>query len=380
VPVMPAELSQRLKEQGELRPAARVTSVARGTEMPPDDRFDDCPPSMANAKAPPFKVWTPEEIWEPLPPVEYAIGGLVPRTSLVLTVAYGSSLKTWMMTDLVVAKALGEAWLGKFPCEPGAVLFFDWESGDHELRRRLQRVSAARGHVGPVAGVSMVTMPDLFFNSGAFEEQVTELARPRAVVVFDSLAAGTVDVDENDARFAQGLQTLKRIATKTGCTFIVLHHSRKQPPQGKDADARESPRGTGAIFAACDVVLHLTRAEEGAMLVTQTKARAGKAIEPFTVRVEDVGPDATRVFAGDAPVPGDDDAFAPGDALQRAKATILRVLGRDHDVTSMSELARRVSGRKQTVKDALEELTARSIVTHHGGCFRLASEVSSERP
>jgi hypothetical protein len=154
----------------------------------------------------------------------------------------------------------------------------------------------------------------------------------------------------------------------------VLHHSRKQSPNGKDTDARESPRGTGAIFAAVDVVLQLTKADDGAMLVTQTKARAGKAVDPFIVRIEDVGAAGTRVHAGE-PAAADQDGFGAVATLQSAKGDILRLLAQAKDVKSRNDLYRRVSGRKKTKQDALDELTEHGLVVVHEGFLRLASEV-----
>jgi hypothetical protein len=334
------------------------------------------PPAVAapDAKAERFKVWSPEEIWAPLPPAIYTVGGLLRRANLALLVAYGSSFKTWEMIDLAIAQATGTTFLGRFECPtPGPTLIVDWESGDEELRRRLQAVSKARGFVGAVPGVEFVTMPDLFFTSADFEREITRLSQGRTLIAFDSLAAGSVDVDENDARFAKGLQILKRVATLTGCSMLVLHHARKS--NGEANDERELVRGSGAIFAAADAVLVLVKQDDDAFLCKHIKSRGGKKVEPFVVRVEDVADGGVRVYASEAEEVGDARSYERGSSIERAKARVLSLIGTSRDVRSVNEIHRRLGGRKKTVGDAVAELEERGTLSRRDGTFCLSSEV-----
>ena len=314
-----------------------------------------------------FRIFSAEEIWADLPTPEYAIGGVLMKGNLGLLCAYGSSLKTWAEVDLLIAKACGGEWLGRFKCEKGRVLLVDWESGEYEARRRFQAVSRGRGIDGPVDGVELLTMPDLFMTSADFEAEVTTLALGRALICFDSLSAGSVDVDENDPRFAKGLQILKRVASATGCAFLVVHHSRKT--QEGRTDDREQVRGSGAIFAACDVVLQLFRAEDG-FTVRQTKARSGKAVESFLLRVKDTPNGGVAVSSYN-----EDEALESvvGGTIDASKRRILLLLGTSRDLRSTAEIARRVGGRKKTVLEAIAELEERNLIVRDGGVFRLAS-------
>lgn len=323
-----------------------------------------------------FRIWTPAEIFAPLPAPEYAIGGLLLRSNLALVCAYGSSLKTWAIVDLLLAQASGEEWLGMFGCKPMAVLAVDWESGEYELRRRVQAVARARGMTMPVEGVHFVTMPALFFTDKDFETVIRELAASYKFIVFDSLSAGSVDVDENDPRFAQGLQILKRVGGDTGATFVVIHHSRKSKGDG-DGDDREKVRGSGAIFAACDVVLQLFRRDDGSFLVRQTKARGGKAVDPFVLRVEDVDKDSTRVYATPAEEESPREAANAITALAVAKRRVLTVLASERDLGSKNAIYRRTKGTKTAVNDAIDELAENGVIVIHEGAYRLASEVSA---
>jgi hypothetical protein len=323
-------------------------------------------------------VTTAAQIWAPIPDVPFLVDGLLREGNLALLVAYGASLKTWQAIALQLSIATASRFLDRFDvCGSGSTLFVDWESGDHELRRRYQGCASAMGLSGPVEGVELLTMPSFHFTSPDFEARAMKLAEGRKLVIFDSLAAGSFGVDENTAQFAAPLQVLKKVAEKTGAICLVLHHAKKRGNgEGGPVDEREMVRGSGAIFAAADVVLALAR-EEGsdadAFVCKQVKARNGKRIEPFVLRVEDVAGGGVKVFATDFATP---DADAHGDALERAKRAVLRLLSRERDLRSKSELARRVQGRKGTVLAAIAELEERSLIAVHAGAYRLTSEVS----
>jgi hypothetical protein len=251
----------------------------------------------APASATGFRLWAPADIWAPLPPPDYLVDGLFVRGSLALLVAYGSSLKTWLAASAALAVATGADWLG-MACKQGEACFIDFESGSYELRRRVQKIARGHEYALPIEGFTFASMPGMSLADDGFFVDLAPLARRFAFVVIDSLSAGSGGIDENDARFARPLNRLKALTEETGCVIVVIHHSKKGGGSEK-VDAREMVRGTSAIFNAADVVLGLTRSEDGVFAVRQSKARGGKAVEAFSVRVEDVGDDACRVLAGE---------------------------------------------------------------------------------
>lgn len=346
-----------------------------GGEMPDDDRFAGMPDDEAPASARRFKVWTPAEIWAELPAADYAIGGLLLKGNVALVCAYGSSFKSWLEIDLLIAKASGGKWLDMFDCEAGPVLLIDWESDDWEDRRRFQAVSRARGIVGKVDGVHMISLPQFFFNSPDFEATITELASQYKLICFDTLSAGSPGVEENDTSIAAGLNILKRLGPKTGCTFVVLHHSRKGIAGG-GGDDRESVRGSGAIFNAVDVVLQLFKREDTGFLVKQTKARGGRAVDAFVVTVENVASGGVLVKAVPLAAAEEQEQASVGSTIGHAKMRVLRILAAEKDLKSKNAIIRRAQGRRPTVINAIDELLENGLIVHHAGHFRLASEVA----
>jgi 5S rRNA maturation endonuclease (ribonuclease M5) len=324
------------------------------------------------ATEPSFRVWTPAEIWKELEPPDYLMDGLLVRGSLALIVAYGSSLKTWVLEDGALSVATGGQWMARFDTKKTPALIIDFESGDYELRRRAHRLARGRELQIPIDGFAFITMPSLNLASDAFFDALRPLAKKYGFIGIDSLAAGSGGIDENDTRFATSLNRLKGIAAESGCVIVVLHHSRKG--SGEDADPREMVRGTSAIFNAVDVVLQMSRKDDG-FVVRQTKARGGKTVDPFVVRVDDTAPDASVVRASNAPDADGENIENASKAIERAKREVLMLLAREHGLTSKTQLYSRIHGTKGTKISALAELIELGTVTEHEGAFRLASEV-----
>lgn len=251
---------------------------------------DPMPPPPANGAPkgtrPGFAVVDAAAIFAPLEEPSYVIARVAPRSSIVLLAAYGSSSKTWQGIDACVSVAAGLPWLGRFPTERGPTAFVDFESGSYEVRRRIQAVARGRGF-DKVEGVAFVTMPGLYLGDEKFFIAMEQLATGRKLVVLDSLRAASL-LDENDSRIRVGLDRLRVIGERTGCAFMVLVHSKKTTGAPGHVDEREQLRGSSAIFDAADVVLlSAYRKADERFDVAQVKARIGRKVDPFSVRLSD---------------------------------------------------------------------------------------------
>jgi len=276
--------------------------------------------SPATAKPDGFNLWAPAAIWAPLPAADWLVDGLFIRASLGLIVAYGASLKTWLAIHMTLAGATGSDWLN-LACKQVETCYIDFENGSYELRRRAHLIAKGHGYATPIPGFTFATMPGLSLADDGFFTALEPLTQRFGLIVIDSLAAGSGGTDENDARFAAPLNRLKTLAERSGCVIVVLHHAKKVG-NTKAFDPREVVRGSSAIFNAADVVLQLVLRDDGSFAVRHTKPRGGKAILPFTVRLEEVGEDGLRLSVGAL---SDDDAGADGDGVTEEEA--LDVLG-----------------------------------------------------
>jgi len=306
-------------------------------------------------------------------PTVYLVDGFIPSSSVAMISAFGSSLKTWAMIDLVLAVATGGRWLDRFPCAKGKALIVDWESGDHELRRRLIRCAIGRGLEGPVEGVAFSSFPDVYFNADEFPRAVHDLAHGRTLIAFDSLSAGSPGADENSARFADGLKALRKVAVETGCSFLVLHHTRKSTGfTGARTDKRELVRGSGAIFAACDVMIDLAPAKgTDSMVATPTKARGGGHVDPFLLSVEGVHDRGKPELLREPIHVKAHDVVGATPPRQDLKGRILAVLSADKGMSS-NDVRAAARCKKEHALAALHELEGAGKVVHAAGQYRLA--------
>jgi RecA-family ATPase len=188
----------------------------------------------------------------PQPPVEWIIEQLISSISVSMFYGEPGSKKTFALLSLAVCVALGKEWLG-FKTNPRKVLIIDEESGEFWLTRRLS--AAIRGELGdeniPVEFVSMAAFK-VDNKKDAAELQELIIERQAKLVIIDALA-DVMDGDENSKQDCQPVFTaLKRIAIKTGCAIIIIHHSNKSGGY----------RGSSAIKGALDLQVKI-ESEDG---------------------------------------------------------------------------------------------------------------------
>jgi hypothetical protein len=248
-----------------------------------------------------FPLLDAAAIFAPLPEPDYLVNGLIRRGSVVLLGGYGSSGKTWIAIDLLLAVGVGGQWLARFDTKLGQATFLDYESGTYELRRRLDRCARGRGLTEPEkAAISISCMPNVYMGQPDFEHRIGALAAERDLIVIDSLLAASPGVQENESTMRVGLDILRRVAELTSCTFVVLAHAKKTSGSATKLDPREILRGSSAIFDAADGAFVATWATEK-VRVEHVKSRHGRATAPFDVTVTDT-PLGTGILvvAGDA--------------------------------------------------------------------------------
>lgn len=216
-----------------------------------------------------------------LPPIKYMIDGLIGRGDVVMLVAHGNSLKTWLAFSIALAVASGRPWLARFAVEKGRVGILDFESDDYEERRRFKLLGASDAAVAD----RLLREPYPSAKLADVEAWIALAEARLDLLVIDSFNAASSTEDENDARAAAMLHHAGRFANATGCTVIVIHHARK----GAGGDPREIVRGSTALFAACDRVFWFPEIEKkggGIVLSTMRSVKDGAGRAPGDVRVE----------------------------------------------------------------------------------------------
>lgn len=321
-----------------------------------------------------FTLLGPDAIFAKLEEPDYLVDGIIRRGSLTEIVAYGSSGKTWVTVDMALSVAAGMPWLEKFPTKQGLASYLDYENGSYEMRRRIQARAGALSLTTPINGIDVACMPEAYMSDPTFPARLVALAKQRDLIIVDTLKAADPGTDENDSRIRLGLDTMRRVGETTGCAFVTLVHSKKTSGSPTTIDAREAGRGSSAIFDAADAVFHIQYREGEPLRVTQTKARLGRTVAPFIVRIEDTAT-GTRVWAEDVPASQTDDALAKFDAI----CTLVLDAVRRNPASSKRLLAEKVGKRFGTVSAALENLQRNGAVTNNDDrWFATKHEVSDD--
>jgi hypothetical protein len=256
------ELDERVRHKAH---SAKTASTRPRAEPPPADLAelfgltapDPPPPPEEIRRARPASgiVWG---AWhEPVEPPTYLVHGHIPIGTVGMFVALGSSLKTWTALDIGLSVARGSPWLGRFGTRSGKVLIVDYESGLYEMRRRVHVLKGA--DAGDALGVW--AYPQERIDDVDFWKRIAGscdwVESNGGLVVVDSLAAGAVGVDENDARVATPMKYAARFTEATGAAVLFIHHARKD-----DGDDRKMARGSTAIYADCDWAYKFENIEE----------------------------------------------------------------------------------------------------------------------
>jgi len=200
-----------------------------------------------------------------------------------MLVAHWNSLKTWLAFSMASAVASGRPWLGKFVTRRGRALILDFESGAYEVVRRLKLLGTRDGEVDD--RLLRTSYPEALMTD---PEAWIELASVGLdFIVLDSFnAAVPGDTNENEASAAAMLKLAGRFAEVTKCTVLVIHHARK----GDGGDARETVRGSTAIYAACDRIFAFSEPEKqqetGIVMANMYPIKDGAGRTVLTIRIE----------------------------------------------------------------------------------------------
>jgi hypothetical protein len=204
------------------------------------------------------------EAWEPRPPREWLLEGLLGAGDLVLLVGAPGIGKTYWCMDLGVCVAHGVPFLD-LATTGSPVLLVDEESGNRRLLERLEQVMRGRGlPPGSDIPLSYITMAGFSFLQDPtwfVELELAIQATGARLVLMDALPDLMLGGDENLVRDTQPVcRGLKGVCEVTGATVVVIHHTNKAG----------GFRGSTAIPGAVDLALQLTRKDKSRPVKVET--------------------------------------------------------------------------------------------------------------
>lgn len=332
---------------------------------------------IPEAKEPPCKVLGPSEVFAQLQPVPWAIQGLdVCPGAPTLFAGYGYSGKSMALQALCLQVAAGMRVWGSFEAKQGGFVHLDWEQGEYLSRLRYQRI--AYGYdITPqdVEGrMGLVCYPTFYLDESESFPILEKLCAGRSIAIFDSFRAACRHTDENSSEARVPLDMLARLSERTGCSMLVIHHARK-PKSDDTGSARDSIRGSGALYDACGSVFVLEgKPEDPERTVHHCKARvSGKTQDPMTLRIEDWGdpgpdgaPAGLRVTVSKAPT-ADERGRAESRARdERFKSEVRELFKRVPQQVSIEAIAAAIGRAPVSARLGLRLLIASGEVVESG--------------
>ena len=198
----------------------------------------------------------PEEIPE-------LIHGLLHKGCKLIITADSKAGKSCMAENLAICIAEGKAWMGKFQCEKGKVLYIDLELSKRAIHDRTKLI---RDQLEIKSKVPNLDFFPLRGFSESFDRLFPKIARrarsKNYVAIFIDPLYKIQPGDENSAealsKFCNGLDRLSR---ETGAALIITHHH----PKGKSGEKKALDRGAGSgvIARDADAIIDLSYLDAG---------------------------------------------------------------------------------------------------------------------
>jgi hypothetical protein len=225
------------------------------------------PEHESTRKLGPLRSFGMDEIGA-IKPADYLLKGLFNRNEMSVIVGKEKSGKSFFAMFLSYRIAQGQSVFGRRVKAGGGRVLYLAAEGEHGVAKRFR---ALRDRYGPTNKLRFVAQPlDLLHEEKGHLKAVLELAadfRPDFIVIDTlnrALGGGSENKPEDMGGFIMNMSQLRH---ETGAHIAIIHH-------GTKASDGTSPRGHGSLTGADDLLLEVTKAEDGSGIATVVHARA----------------------------------------------------------------------------------------------------------
>lgn len=198
--------------------------------------------------------------------------------------------KSWLVTGLALDVVRGGRWMDLHKCSQGRVLIVDNELHPETTAHRIPIVAESHGmavddygdllHILSLRG-NLMTMDRMF-------DDILKQAKKGfyKIVILDAfyrfMPSG---ISENDnAQIARLYNDIDRMASETGASFVLVHHSSKGDQSQKSVTDVGS--GAGSQSRAADVHMVIRRHKESGAFVIDAAVRSWSPLDPICARWE----------------------------------------------------------------------------------------------
>lgn len=228
------------------------------------------------------------------PEVQWLLDGWLAKGDCAILTGEPGAGKSWIALEMGVAGAAGVSIMGHFEPKTLTVLMVDEENKYDEVVRRLWNVATAHGlKAEDLGGRLVLTAPRHGFSFRQPERVLSLKKMVRDVrpdlIIFDSLAAVSNIMDENDALSVRKFyhDELYPLQAICGSTILCIHHTNKAIySKDPDTDGAGFVRGSIDMTAAPDSSLLLTKAMK-VKILQSLKVRSAEEPERLKVQLVD---------------------------------------------------------------------------------------------
>jgi hypothetical protein len=234
-----------------------------------------------------FRFLASSEILDAAVAQTWLIKNVLEVGGLAMLVGESGVGKSFVVIDMAVSVALGEAWLGSAVVQgPVFVIAGEGHSG---FRNRLRAIEKHRNRSlahAPLffsnAAISLIDPRSVIEARMAIEKMETMHGAP-ALIIIDTLHRNAGGADENSAKDISAV--LKEIDSKLrvfgkSCAVLIVHHS------GHGDKARA--RGSSSLYGAMDTELMLKKGGEDTVTLSVTKQKNHEPMRDITLKFEAV--------------------------------------------------------------------------------------------
>lgn len=197
--------------------------------------------------------------------ITWSVEDWMPSQTIAFVVSPPGSYKTWMILDLAVSIASGLPFLGHFPVkETGPVVVIQQEDFHGQLAERIASVTTSKFHLEfgkkesddefiadlpPKLPIHLHTERRLRFADEDIMESFAQRMRklkPKLIIIDPLYSAGSTD--DYMAKTAEQMFALKRLRDEIGCSFLIVHHTKKRKKDGKEDSSPDREDLWGSQF------------------------------------------------------------------------------------------------------------------------------------
>ena len=216
-----------------------------------------------------------------LPPVKWLMEGVFIDRGIATIYGDSGSSKSFLAIDLAMHLALGRDWFGHHVIKPIPVLYTALE-GFSGLRKRCQGWVEDYG-IEPKT--FYIDPDDLLLGEKSsvegFIEHYKEFGFSGGLIIVDTFNMACPNINENDSSLMGGImKKSKQICDELDCSILIIHHAGKDESRGM--------RGSSALKASMDTVIHVKQDAHGGCSWTIEKLKDGKDGIGYNYRLREV--------------------------------------------------------------------------------------------